>query len=77
MNEYFKALLDFRNYLETNEPHFEKKTYKVYKNFVISSLDLLLTNSYRRDKWREVGGSFDDTNTWIKPDGTVFGKDQK
>lgn len=76
---YFKALLDFKNYMEFI-PHSSLKlnSKKKYENFVKTSLDVLTSDSYVRDGWREMGGQFDTNNVFIKPnDGTVFIKDTK
>lgn len=76
---YFKALLDFKNYLDSVLSDILKfNSKKKYENFVKTSLNVLTTNSYVRDNWREMGGQFDNDKVFVNPnDGTVFVKNKK
>lgn len=73
---YFKALLDFKNYLDSVSGGILKfNSKKKYENFVKTSLNVLTTDSYVRDNWREMGGQFDNGKVFVNPnDGTVFVK---
>lgn len=43
-----------------------------------TSLNVLTTDSYVRDNWREMGGQFDNGKVFVNPnDGTVFVKNKK
>ena len=76
---YFKALLDFKNYLDSVPSDMLKfNSKKKYENFVKTSLNVLTTDSYVRDNWREMGGRFDNGKVFVNPnDGTVFVKNKK
>ena len=74
---YFKALLDFKNYLDSVSSDMLKfNSKKKYENFVKTSLNVLTTDSYVRDNWREMGGHFDKVFVNLN-DGTVFVKNKK
>lgn len=76
---YFKALLDFKNYLDSVPSGILKfNSKKKYENFVKTSLNVLTTDFYVRDNWREMGGQFDNGKVFVNPnDGTVFVKNKK
>lgn len=76
---YFKALLDFKNYLDSVPSDILKfNSKKKYENFVKTSLNVLTTDSYVRDNWREMGGQFDNGKVFVNlNDGTVFVKNKK
>lgn len=76
---YFKALLDFKNYLDSVSSGILKfNSKKKYENFVKTSLNVLITDSYVRDGWREMGGQFDNGKVFVNlNDGTVFVKNKK
>lgn len=76
---YFKALLDFKNYLDSVSSDILKfNSKKKYENFVKTSLNVLTTDSYVRDNWREMGGQFNNSKVFVNPnDGTVFVKNKK
>lgn len=74
---YFKALLDFKNYLDSVPSDILKfNSKKKYENFVKTSLNVLTTDSYVRDNWREMGGRFNKVFVNLN-DGTVFVKNKK
>ena len=74
---YFKALLDFKNYLDSVPSDMLKfNSKKKYENFVKTSLNVLTTDSYTRDNWREMGGRFNNVFVNLN-DGTVFVKNKK
>ena len=74
---YFKALLDFKNYLDSVASDMLKfNSKKKYENFVKTSLNVLTTDSYVRDNWREMGGRFNNVFVNLN-DGTVFVKNKK
>ena len=74
---YFKALLDFKNYLDSVPSDILKfNSKKKYENFVKTSLNVLTMDSYVRDNWREMGGRFNNVFVNLN-DGTVFVKNKK
>ena len=74
---YFKALLDFKNYLDSVPSDILKfNSKKKYENFVKTSLNVLTTDSYVRDNWREMGGRLNNVFVNLN-DGTVFVKNKK
>ena len=74
---YFKALLDFKNYLDSVPSDILKfNSKKKYENFVKTSLNVLTADSYVRDNWREMGGRFNNVFVDLN-DGTVFVKNKK
>ena len=74
---YFKALLDFKNYLDSVPSDILKfNSKKKYENFVKTSLNALTTDSYVRDNWREMGGRLNNVFVNLN-DGTVFVKNKK
>ena len=74
---YFKALLDFKNYLDSVPSDILKfNSKKKYENFVKTSLNVLTTDSYVRDNWCEMGGRLNNVFVNLN-DGTVFVKNKK
>ena len=60
---YFKALLDFKNYLDSHSGALKRlNTKKKYQTFIESMLGELVTNPWFRQEFREYGGSVEDVS---------------